>query len=88
MRVGQTRKRDAAEGPIRKALEAAGAIVIPISGKGAPDLFVVFRGQMWGAEVKTGKGSLTEAQKESGAGRLWPIWRTPEEALKAIGAAK
>lgn len=87
-RVGQVRRRDTAEKGIRTALEAVGATVIPISGKGAPDLFVVYRGQMWGAEVKTAKGKLTPAQQESGAGRLWPIWRTPEEALKTIGAVK
>lgn len=88
MRVGQARKRDTAEKGIRRALEAAGATVIPISGKGAPDLFVVYRGQMWGAEVKTGKGTLTQAQTDSGAGRLWPIWRTPEDALQTIGALR
>lgn len=88
MRVGQARKRDGAEMGIRRALEAVGATVIPISGKGAPDLFVVYRGQMWGAEVKTGKGKLTTAQVEQGAGRLWPIWRTPDEALKTIGAMR
>jgi hypothetical protein len=43
---------------------------------------------MWGAEVKTGKGKLTAAQVESGAGRLWPIWRSPEDALKTIGAVR
>lgn len=84
-RVGQARRRDSVESPIVKALRAVGATVIPISGKGAPDLFVCFRGQMYGAEVKTGKGKLTSAQQDTGAGRLWPVWRTPDEALKAIG---
>jgi hypothetical protein len=87
-RAGQARRRDRAEGPIVAALRAVGATVIPISGKGAPDLFVCFRGQMWGAEVKTGKGKLTPAQQESGAGQLWPVWTTPEQALSAIGATK
>jgi hypothetical protein len=41
-RVGQARKRDANEKPIRTALEAAGATVTPISGEGAPDLLVRF----------------------------------------------
>lgn len=88
MRVGQARKRDGAEMGIRRALEAVGATVIPISGKGAPDLFVVYRGQMWGAEVKGRGGKLTPAQVESGAGRLWPIWREPNDALRAIGVVK
>ncbi len=87
-RVGQARRRDASEGAIVDALKQVGATVIQISGKGAPDLFVCYRGQMWGAEVKSGKGTLTEAQKDLGAGRLWPIWRTPEEALKTIGASR
>ena len=87
-RVGQARRRDTAETAIRQALEAVGATVCQISGKGAPDLFVVFRGRHYGAEVKTGKGTLTPAQTEAGAGRLWPIWHTPDEALKAIGAQR
>lgn len=85
MRVGQARKRDRNEKAIRKALEAVGATVIPISGKGAPDVFVVFQGQMWGAEIKSGAGKLTKAQEASGAGRLWPVWRTPQDALATIG---
>ncbi|CAB4192239.1 hypothetical protein UFOVP1236_19 [uncultured Caudovirales phage] len=85
MRVGQTRRRDTAEAAIVKALRAAGAVVIQISGKGAPDLFVCLGGQMWGAEVKSGTGTLTPAQVDSGAGRLWPIWRTPADALRTIG---
>jgi len=84
-RVGQTRRRDTAEPAIRQALEAVGALVVQISGKGAPDLFVVFRGRHYGAEIKTGKGSLTPAQTEAGAGRLWPVWRTVDDALQGIG---
>ena len=84
-RVGQVRRRDTAEKGIRKALEAAGATIVQASGKGAPDLFVFYRGQWWAAEVKTGKGSLTPAQQASGAGRLWPIWRTVDDALEAVG---
>ena len=85
-RVGQARRRDTVETPIRQALEAVGATVITISGKGAPDLLVVYRGHVYCAEVKTGRGVLTPAQTASGAGRLWPIWRTVDEALYAVGA--
>ena len=88
MRVGQTRRRDTAEIGIRRALEAVGAKVIPVSGKGHPDLFVFYRGQWWAAEIKSGKGTLTKAQQASGAGEAWPIWRTPEDGLKAIGAMR
>lgn len=87
MRVGQARKRDANEAAIVDALRRVGATVIPISGKGAPDVFVCYRGQMWGAEIKTATGQTTAAQDATGAGRLWPIWRTVDQALKDIGAA-
>ena len=88
MRVGQVRRRDTAETGIRRALEAVGARVIPVSGKGHPDLFVFYRGQWWAAEVKSKGGTLTKAQQASGAGVAWPIWRTPDEALKTIGAMR
>lgn len=88
MRVGQARKRDGAEKGIRQALEKVGATVIPVSGKGHPDLFVFYRGQWWAAEVKSKGGTLTKAQQASGAGETWPIWRTPDEALKTIGALR
>ncbi len=81
-RVGQTRKRDANEKPIREALEAAGATVTPISGKGAPDILVRFRGKVYAFEVKSEKGERTDAQEDS----QWPIVRTEDEALREIGA--
>lgn len=87
-RVGQTRRRDTAETPMRQALAAVGALAFQVSGKGAPDLLVVYRGRVYCAEVKTGKGALTPAQTAAGAGRLWPIWRTVDEALRAIGAQR
>ena len=80
MRVGQTRKRDANEKPIREALEAVGAHVTPISGEGAPDLLVRFKGILVGLEVKSAKGKRTKAQQET----AWTIVRTPEDALMAI----
>lgn len=80
-RVGQARKRDANEMPIRKALEAVGAHVTPVSGKGAPDLLVRFRGQLWGFEVKSGKGQQTAAQRETD----WPIVRSVGDALALMG---
>lgn len=87
-RVGQTRKRDKAEGPIVEALRAVGAQVFRVSAPGAPDLFVLYRGAWSAGEVKTGKGRTTAAQQQTGAGERWPIWRTPEDALKAIGAGE
>ncbi len=87
-RVGQIRKRDTVETPIRQALAAVGATVFQVSGKGAPDVIVFYRGYVYSAEIKTGKGKLTAAQTEAGAGRLWAIWRTVDDALKGIGAQK
>lgn len=81
-RQGWNLKRDAAEKPIVDALKAVGADVTQISGKGAPDLIVRYRGILTALEVKTGKGKQTEAQQVS----QWPIVRTVDEALKLIGA--
>ena len=84
-RVGQARRRDASETPIVKALRAVGALVVKHGGKGEPDVFVLYRGAWTAAEIKTGKGTLTTAQKASGTGRSWQIWRTPADALYGIG---
>jgi hypothetical protein len=81
-RVGQARRRDVVEGPIVKALRQIGADVTPISGKGAPDLLVRFRGHLWALEVKSKGGQRTEAQEAT----QWPIVRSVDEALVAIGA--
>ena len=80
-RVGQVRRRDANEKAIREALEAIGCDVTPISGKGAPDLLVRLRGQLWAFEVKSGKGQRTEAQESS----RWPIVRSVDQALAYFG---
>lgn len=73
-------KRDTAEKPILDALRDVGAEFWQIGGTGNPDVLVRFRGQLYAGEVKTGKGAETENQ---GA---FPIWRTPDDVLKAIGA--
>lgn len=83
MRVGQTRRRDSVEKSIVEALRAIGADVTPVSGKGAPDLLVRFRSALWGFEVKAAKGARTAAQQRT----QWPVIRSVDEALKAIGAA-
>jgi Holliday junction resolvase len=84
-RVGQTRKRDKAEGPIVDALRACGAFVVRVSAPGAPDLFVLHRGRWTALEVKTGKGKTTPAQDKAGAGRLWHVARSVDEALALVG---
>lgn len=87
-RGGARKRRDAAEGPIVEALRAVGATTWQLSGTGLPDLLVAYRGAWHVGEVKTEKGRLTPAQLAQGAGRLWPVWRTPDEALTAIGARR
>lgn len=86
-RVGQARRRDVNEAPIRAALEAAGRAVTPVSGKGAPDLLVrlpgALEGLCVGLEVKSKVGMRTEAQEVS----QWPIVRTVDEAFQAVGLA-
>lgn len=77
-------KRDAAEKGLVAGLQAVGAEVTRISGKGAPDLLVAFRGRLYAFEVKSKSGKRTEAQEVS----QWPIVRTMDEALKAIGACR
>lgn len=77
MRVGQTRRRDATERAIVDALRHAGAFVVLVSQKGAPDLFVRYRGAWRGLEVKSGKGRVSAAQAAAG----YPVVRSVEEAL-------
>ena len=83
-RVGQTRRRDSNEAAIVKALEALGAQVTRISGKGAPDVLVRFKGTLHGLEIKSAKGRQTEAQLATD----WPIIRSVEEALAVIGVQR
>jgi Holliday junction resolvase len=75
-------KRDDAEKPIVDALRDAGCEVWIVGGTGNPDVLVRRggrRGRLYVAEIKTGKGTET---KNQGA---FDIWRTPEDALIAIG---
>lgn len=81
-RVGQARRRDAVEKPIRAALEALGYEVTLISGKGAPDMLVRKAGILVaGFECKSDKGKRTPAQEVSG----WPIVRSVEDAFAQVG---
>lgn len=81
-RGGGGKRRDLAEKPIREALEAVGAEVWQIGGTGLPDLLVRFRGRLWAGEVKSPGGRETPHQGK------FPIWRTPDEVLRAIGAVR
>jgi hypothetical protein len=75
-------RRDANEEPIVQALRRCGAEVWFISGAGAPDLLVKYRNRIYAGEVKTATGKLRASQ---GA---FPVWRTPDEALREIGAIR
>jgi len=85
-------KRDLAEGPILDALERVGAQVWPLDYP--VDLLVRFRDRWHLLEVKTGRGKTlaiaTDKRQQAQINFLQttntPIVRTPQEALKAIGA--
>lgn len=79
-------RRDLAEGPIVDGLRARGFVVRHIGGTGNPDILVGRSGRWWPMEVKTGKGKKTRAQIAEGAGDLWPIVTTLDEALEALGS--
>jgi Holliday junction resolvase len=57
-------RRDTVEPEIIEALEKLGAKVVPLSGRGIPDLLVGYRRLTRLAECKTGKAKLTDDQAE------------------------
>lgn len=79
-RGGAGKRRDGNEAEMIGALQAVGAECWQVNGRALPDLIVKFRGRYYVGEVKTAKGKLTEAQ---GA---FPVWRSINDALLAIGA--
>ena len=85
-------KVDANQKAIVQALRDAYCSVLPMHrlGQGAPDLAVGRGGKVYFLEVKTDSGKLTPAELEFM--QMWrghyAIVRTPEEALKAIGAVE
>ncbi len=79
-------KRDGNEKAIVDALLTVGAVVLRLSGKGCPDLLVSYKGRWTPLEVKVKQGKLTEAQAVTYALAAFPVVRTINEALMAIGA--
>jgi hypothetical protein len=77
-------KRDGNEGDVMRAITKVGAKYIILD---AFDLLVLFRGRTFMLEVKTKTGRLTDSQ-ETLLATGWPLLvvRSPDEALKAIGA--
>lgn len=75
---------------IVEALRQVGCEVLSLArvGSGAPDLLVLFRGQLYLFEVKMGREKLREAQIAF-ARRWYPavsLVRSVDDALAAIGA--
>jgi hypothetical protein len=77
---GGKKRRDANEPQLIAAARHVGAECWQVSGRGLPDLIVKFRGQFYCGEVKTAKGKETAHQGS------FPIWRTRDDLLSAIGA--
>lgn len=78
---GAGKKRDANEKGIVKALEAVGAQVFRIGGRGLPDLLVYRGRRFYALEVKSAIGRLTPAQMHA----PWLIVQSESDALRAIG---
>ena len=74
-------KRDAVEPSIVGALRRYGVLVWHLSGPGQPDLLTCYRGRWLPLEVKSARGRLTARQQ----GIRWPVVRSVEDALIAIG---
>lgn len=84
-------RRDSNEPEIVNALACAGADVFRIDQRDLPDLLVGFRDRWYLLEVKTRAGKLSDGQERfirMAAARRRPaeVVRTPEEALRAVGA--
>lgn len=89
--IRYAQKRDINEAIIIEALQGVGAFVTQLSGKGTPDILVIFRGDVFLMEVKAPKAKLTPAQVEwhgtaLNAGYGVPIVVTIADALRVIGA--
>jgi hypothetical protein len=86
------RRKDANHNDIFNALRAVGATVKETyQFPGMLDGIVGFRGRIFWADAKHGKGGLTDAEQETieafaRVGVTLYVWRTAEEALKCIGA--
>lgn len=87
-------KVDANQAAVVKVIRQVGGLVTILSmvGGGVFDLLVLFRGDLYLIEVKDGKNGLTGAQErfyvEWGSCAKVGIVRSPDEALKFIGAVK
>lgn len=77
-------KRDGNERPIIAALEARGATVQQLTGKGIPDLLIGFKGHSLLAEVKQPGETLNDGQRDwhrTWRGSTVSVLRSPVEAV-------
>lgn len=85
-------KKDTNHNSIIQALRAVGAAVKETYQHPTMlDCIVGYRGAIYWADIKFGRGDLTPAERElvdsfARAGVTLHIWRSADEALKAIGA--
>jgi Holliday junction resolvase len=88
--VRRAARVDANQQQIVSALRAAGASVQSLAaiGKGCPDILAAFRGLLYLMEIKRDKGKPNELQAEWHAEWRAAVYvvRTPDEALRVIGA--
>ena len=79
-------RRDSVEPSIIKALRRVGADCILLD---TWDVLILFRGQLFMLDCKSHRGRITASQQDL-IDRGWPLKfaKTPEDALKVIGAVK
>ena len=88
------RKKDLVHNAIVKNLRDVGAMVTETyQFPGMLDIIVGYRGRLYWADLKTGKAALTEAEQQlfndfDRVGITLHIWRSADEALRAIGAIR
>jgi hypothetical protein len=86
------RKKDTNHNEIFQTLREVGATVKETyQFPGMLDGIVAYRGRMYWADAKHGKGALTPAEQAlidefARAGVTLHVWRTADEALRCIGA--
>ncbi len=84
-RGGGGRKRDAIEPDVIKELRAVGTQVWQINGHALPDLLTYRSGRWLPLGLKSGaRASLTQSEKDKPP--VWPLARSVDEALQAVGA--
>ena len=71
------------------AAKIEGGGFVRFGSVGSPDIFAVKNGKVWGIEVKTAKGELSQYQKHwgelfSNAGGIYVVVRSLDEIMKIL----